>query len=161
MRYVGIDPGKKGAYAILEKGGPGQPKLVEYGRIPYWRPGGGRTSPELPILDSLISKFEECKWVTMENIWGRSFKLCMAFTSMFQRFLNEGWWKCGKFRVVAPKTWQKAMGHPRGMDTKKWSKGAVQRMYPDLILNVNPRARTPDDGVTDAVLIAEYRRLTQ
>lgn len=71
------------------------------------------------------------------------------------------------FTAVTPKTWQKDLWQGVDVvtkvvkgkvknDTKAMSLIAVKRLYPNLCLNDNPRARTPHDGLVDAVLIATY-----
>jgi hypothetical protein len=69
------------------------------------------------------------------------------------------------FHVVAsPRTWQKEFWTrpklPKGQkfDTKEASINAAKRLFPGELFLPTSRCKKPSDGITDAVLLAEYGR---
>lgn len=68
------------------------------------------------------------------------------------------------YTLVHSKTWQKEIwqGIPLmkksdgGTDTKAMTLLAIKRLFPDADLRVSSRASKPDDGVVDALALAEY-----
>lgn len=64
------------------------------------------------------------------------------------------------YQIVRPQAWQKVMfdGMTNTADTKTLSAIVAGRLFPDLDLRKSERCRTPHDGKTDALLIAEYGR---
>ena len=64
------------------------------------------------------------------------------------------------YLVVTPQQWQKAVGIVRGgdYDTKKQSIQIAQRLYPTVNLKRTERCKGPDDGISDALLLAHYGR---
>jgi len=70
-----------------------------------------------------------------------------------------------RFHVVeSPLTWQKTFWTrpklPKGQkfDTKEASINAARRIFPGRDFFPTPRCTTPSDGITDALLLAEYGR---
>lgn len=88
-------------------------------------------------------------------------------TSSFMTGRGFGLWEglfCGLglgYRSIPAQTWQRHLlsGITTG-DTKKASIIAAQRLFPMVNLLLTPRSRVPSDGLADAVMIAEYGRLT-
>lgn len=65
------------------------------------------------------------------------------------------------YTVVAPSRWQKVMlADVIGDDTKQRAILACDRLFPEVDLRRSSRARKPDQGLVDALLIAEYGRRT-
>lgn len=64
--------------------------------------------------------------------------------------------------AVHPKTWQNYLYKPFNLkhmsDTKSKAKYVITRLYPSENFFGSERARTPHEGIIDAVLIAEYTR---
>ena len=171
---IGIDPGKKGAIAALglTKG------VLEVRPMPMI--AGGKNRPEYDIrsiTEYLKGYRTDCCLVTVE----RSQPLSMirnprrpdaeAFKpgsiAQFNRGVQRGFeWLLTAlempFQLVAPRSWMKVMhaGAP-GADTKQRSIIAAQRLFPHVDLRRSPRCRKDDDGIAEALLLAEFGRRTR
>ncbi len=65
------------------------------------------------------------------------------------------------YTVVAPRAWQKDMlADVIGDDTKQRAVLACDRLFPNVDTRRSERARKPDLGIVDALLICEYGRRT-
>lgn len=143
MIYIGIDPGKKGALAAIDEGG-------EY--VKTW--------------DSLLF-LEYCR-----NIYrtGKKAVACVekvgampgqGVTSMFNFGKNVGYIEgvletLGiSYQLVPPQKWKKEFS--LGSD-KKQSIEVCKRLFPDISLRRTDKCRTDDDGMAEALLMAEYAR---
>ena len=143
MIYIGIDPGKKGALAAIDEGG-------EY--VKTW--------------DSLLF-LEYCR-----NIYrtGKKAVACVekvgampgqGVTSMFNFGKNVGYIEgvletLGiSYQLVPPQKWNKEFS--LGSD-KKQSIEVCKRLFPDISLRRTDKCRTDDDGMAEALLMAEYAR---
>ncbi len=84
----------------------------------------------------------------------------------YQRGCSTGWaWMLTaleiSYQLVAPRTWQKVMhAGTSGTDTKQRSIIAAQRLFPRVDLRRSEKSRKLDDGLADALLLAEYGRRT-
>lgn len=76
------------------------------------------------------------------------------------------------YSLVQPKTWQKKVWLEEDLvlkedkkrptkDTKATSLNAAMRLWPFAEFKKNERSRVPHDGIVDALLMAEYCRLTE
>jgi len=66
------------------------------------------------------------------------------------------------YQLVSARTWQKSMlAGTSGADTKQRSILAAGRLFPGVNLKRSARARKADDGIADALLLAEYARRTK
>ena len=173
---IGIDPGKKGALAVLSiiEG------ILEVRPMPLVA-GGKKSRDEYDIrsiTDYLKGYRADCCLVTVE----RSQPLSMirnptglpgadAFKpgsiAQFNRGVQRGFeWLLTAleipFQLVAPRTWMKVMhaGAP-GADTKQRSVIAAQRLFPGVDLRRTPRCTKDDDGIAEALLLAEFGRRTR
>ena len=65
-----------------------------------------------------------------------------------------------RYHVVHPKTWQKQMFKDINYtDTKQASALIAQRLYPGIDFTATERSKKIHDGITDALLLAEYGKL--
>jgi hypothetical protein len=66
------------------------------------------------------------------------------------------------YQLVLPRVWQAQMLEgTQGDDTKQRSIIAAKRLFPEVSLRRTERSRKDDDGISDAILLAEYgRRIT-
>ncbi len=175
LLFIGIDPGKKGALAVL--GLASLTEVVEVRPMPMIA-GGKKSRPEYDIrsiAEWLMSYRPDCRLVTVE----RSQPLSMipgppgskAFKpgsiAQYNRGVQRGFeWLLTAlempFQLVAPRSWMKVMhaGAP-GVDTKQRSIITAQRLFPHVDLRRSPRCRKDDDGIAEALLLAEFGRRTR
>jgi len=145
--FVGIDPGKDGAIAIIYPEGsrvPDNPHIMDM--------------PDLSTLRSVLSGLDE-GWdlsVALEaqqSMPGQGVSSTFTTGQGFGRLegLLTGLWI--SYEVVRPQRWMRAMGIPAGADKAKHVEVA-QSMYPKAGLT-GPRGRKLD-GRADALLIATW-----
>lgn len=178
---IGVDPGLRGGMARLEGSSvlvetiPIIPGVVRNGKkisrdqydIPaikrrildwisvYSSPDG--SSPTVTVYRHDVSVFVEQSIPLPPNLKAGSL-------AQFQRGVCRGWtWLLTALGIshelIHPKTWQTAMLRDTpGKDTKARSILAAQRLFPTVNLRRTARAKKDDDGLTDALLIAEYGR---
>jgi len=61
--------------------------------------------------------------------------------------------------ITSPRTWQKEFWNTAsGYDTKAESVRIAKMLWPDQDFLRTPKCKVPDNGITDALLIAEYGR---
>jgi hypothetical protein len=156
VKYLlGIDPGIDGALAALDDLGP---RFVC--PIPTIESGKGRSQYDLQALRSHISKASHVFFEKLQPMPG-TFGASANFGLGRAGALIEG--VCVGLQVpytmVHPKTWQKVMleGTP-GADTKQRSILAAKRLFPAWSLRRTERCKKDDDGIADALLIAEFGR---
>jgi crossover junction endodeoxyribonuclease RuvC len=152
MNYFGIDPGKTGGVALI---------TALFTKV--W---------PMPIKDKEV----DCR--ELKEILS-SVKVATVFiekvhampgqgvTSMFN--FGQGYGKIKgcleamgmEYQLVTPQAWKKLV--LEGMDWKKRKVASVeycQDHYPDISLLRTPRCKKPHDGLSDALCIAEYGRIT-
>lgn len=162
--YIGIDIGKSGAIAIIYRDGH-----IDTYKMPMIK-----TELDYHSLGQLIR--EEC---TGNGIHISFEKLGVIFGSSKQTAWSMGE-QSGAIEMICicqgiPYTkvravdWQKTMfqgvdvilkpGKVKPVkDTKAMALMSIKRLFPDLKLTFGEKAKVPDDGLIDAVLIAEYAR---
>ena len=191
--FIGVDPGKKGALAVLDESrtvhvheGGTHHQIIEVSPMPMVR-GGKKARDEYDI--SAIVRFlkghkDDCELVTVEKsqplpMIGAQSRQAMfgkrgapapfkpGSIAQFNRGVQRGFeWLLTAleipFQLVPPKTWMTAMhiGTPNG-ETKQRSILAASRLFPDFDLRRTPRCRKPDDGIAEALLLAEFGRRTR
>lgn len=141
--FCGIDPGKLGAYCILdEKGGifdmQPMPSMSELQAIADW----GK-KPEINLTVIIEDVTPNPNWA-MNSCWA----FAQHVGQLHLIFPNA--------KRVYPRTWQAAMWQPglRG-DAKAKSLRSV-KFYVTADAFIGPRKRVPHDGMIDAYLIARY-----
>lgn len=142
MNYIGIDPGKKGAIAVLWETG-------EYEVHPY------STEALLSILADMAPNQPRC---CLEKVHAMP-KQGVASTFTF----GAGWGFIKgvleayriSYQEVPPERWKKEFG----LNTdKKKSIEACRQLFPEAILRPSERSRVDSDGMAEALLMAEYAR---
>jgi crossover junction endodeoxyribonuclease RuvC len=137
--WVGIDPGKLGALALI----------VEDGRAWAWDWAGA---------DKMRDKLEDImtldvKHVSLERVGARPGQ---GVVSMFSFGANWGWWHGildglkAPYALVTPQTWMK------GVVGKEGAMVAAARLFPEVSL-YGPKGGAKD-GRADALLLAHYAR---
>lgn len=169
MIYLGIDPGKTGALAALDDGG----RVVRVFPVALATSASGRDEYDLPRICGLLRMHPaEDLFVTVEklhplppkfNRGGKAVQFSGTIAN-FNRGLAHGWaWMLTALgiahQLVASQTWQKAMlaGQP-GDDTGQRSILAAKQLWPLQDLRRTERSRKDDDGISDALLLAEFGR---
>lgn len=162
MKYIGIDPGKKGFISVLE--------IFD---LPEWKfypiPTIKGKVIDVVELNNIFEKIKgDCHAVIekVHAIYGSSAKATFDFG--FTAGLLEGMLIAHSipYTKVPPKEWQKEMWQgvqvikktKRSNDTKAMSEIAVKRLFPKLDLRKTERCTTNDDNKVDSILMAEYCR---
>lgn len=164
MRFVGIDPGKAGGFAVIDDGG----RVVQLCTTPTVIAGEGKKAREeydLPACRELLRALAAAGplFVVVEK--GQPMPLEKGGTiANFNRGVARGWeWMLVAlmvpYELVAPRTWQAVLhaGTP-GQNMKQRSILAVHRLFPSVSLRRTARCSTDHDGMAEALLLAEWGR---
>jgi hypothetical protein len=165
--FVGVDPGKQGAIAVLDDAG----RALETLPTPIVSASGGaRPEYDLPAIRDYIDRWRKVgsigggAFVTVEKGQPMPPTVPGGSAANFARGVARGWeWMLVALRLpyqlVAPRTWQLVMhaGTP-GSDTKQRSMLAAHRLFPGVSLTRSMRCRNESDGIAEALLIAEFGR---
>lgn len=151
---VGIDPGKGGGLSLIvhtpsakqvtARPMPLRPDgLIDLSAVLEW-------SESRPKKSSLLIVIEKQQARRMQGVNRASVMMC-EYGRLLGLFHGE------RIMQVMPKVWQASElpGCPPGA-TKDRSIASVRLRYPRLDLRRTPRCRKLHDGMSDAVLIAEY-----
>ena len=171
MIFIGIDPGLKGALASIRtvSTGNGSPQRdCRAWPVPLVPSAKGRNQYDLPALREWL--FEQgplaALFATVEQSGPLPPNVKAGSLAQYNRGISEGWlWMLTALRIahqgVRPRTWQKVMhAGTKGADTKQKSIVAAQRLFPNASLKRTERSRKDDDGMAEALLLAEYGRRT-
>jgi hypothetical protein len=171
MLFIGIDSGLFGAIAFLHDDGQ-----VEVYKTPIIRPARGKGAPQYDEdgMDALLlgavpinvadwaRKIGPPAFAVIESV--QAFPK-QGLSSAIKIGRGDGLWqgKLGilgvKREVVTPRRWQRVMhsGVPK-KDTKLASIVVAKQLWPGISLLPTPKCTKADDGMADALLIAEYAR---
>lgn len=142
MIYIGIDPGKSGAMAIIFDG-MDETILTPFDEREY--------AHLLRELNSQIAK------ACLEHVTAMPKQ---GVTSMFNFGQNFGYIKGLleafqiPYELVRPQKWKKEFG----ISDKNSSVECCKRLFPGVDLRRTERCRKDDDGLAEALLMAEYAR---
>ena len=161
MTIIGVDPGLRGGIAVLE--GSREPAVVP---IPIVKAGKrGRDQYHVPSIVNFLRNWREATTVYIERLQPLPASIAKGVIANYNR--GAALWLfigiCSALKIphvlVSPRVWQREMfqGTP-GSDTKQRSILAAQRLFPGVSLLPTERSRKPSDGLSDALLIAEYGR---
>lgn len=147
--YIGIDPGKSGAVALLY-GDSGVADIIQFA------PSDGREA----LIELSITR-ETPVFAIIEHVHSMPRQ---GVASTFSFGQNFGWW-CGvldalniPYQLVRPQVWKKEFGCNSDKNT---SIAVAQRLFPRVSLLPTPKCKKPDDGMAEALLMAEYARRTK
>lgn len=158
--YIGIDPGKDGAMAIL--GYRDAPLLVPFNESEY--------ANELRMLDPLRSVETSAHCLTVHGaipdeafcvvehvsaMPGQGVTSCFSFGRNFGFILGLLRAFGIPYQLVRPQKWKKEFSCTSDKNT---SIEVAQRMFPGVDLRRTPRCTKPHDGIAEALLMAEYAR---
>ncbi|MBQ1805433.1 MAG: hypothetical protein II010_05975 [Oscillospiraceae bacterium] len=143
MTYVGIDPGAKGAFAILDVGTVDVlPLDMEEFTAAMRRLDPKHTRVVLEHVSAMpgqgvVSMF------TFGAGWGRIMGVLDALRIPYE--------------LVRPQKWKKTFSVT---SDKNSSIEVAKRLFPGIDLHRTERSRKDDDGLAEALLMAEYARRT-
>lgn len=142
MIYMGIDPGKKGAVAVI------------------YEDGSIEVSPMESVMLSLVMKAlakakVRCCLEKVHAMPGQ------GVTSMFNFGVSYGYLKGMldangiSYQEIPPERWKKEFG----LNTDKTRSVEVcHQLFPETTLRPTERSRVDNDGMAEALLMAEYAR---
>ena len=153
--YLGFDVGSAGALSVIHDNSIETFSFKDFdvADICY----------ELSILNERASLYAVVEDV--HSVYGSSAR------STFQFGYNKGW-IIGMltamhipYSMIAPKEWQSGVWERcdkvmegKKVKTKETSINCAKRIFPNVDLRRTPQYKKPDDGICDALLMAEYAR---
>lgn len=141
MIYIGIDPGKSGALAVIDRA---TTVLVPFSEEDY--------------INALKTLPPQLTRACIEHVTAMPKQ---GVTSMFNFGQNFGYIKGLleangiPYELVRPQKWKKEFGIT---GDKNSSIGVCKRLFPGVSLRRTDRCRKDDDGMAEALLMAEYAR---
>lgn len=141
MNFIGIDPGKGGALAVITE----ENALV----FPFDR------KSYVNILGAMRGKQAKCCLERVGAMPGQ------GVTSMFSFGENFGFIQGVleangiPYELVTPQKWKREFGVT---GDKNSAVSVCQRLFPEVSLLRTPKSRKADDGMAEALLMAEYAR---
>lgn len=153
MIYIGVDPGKKGGYAVIEQGISGQQTVEVY----PWDDSEFVHKMRMLAEDDdirnagIIAAVEKVgamhgQGVTSTFSFGRSLGFIEGVLS--------GCWI--SYQLVPPNVWKKSFSLI-GKD-KQASIETCKRLFPGISLLPSDKCRKDSDGMAESTLLAEYAR---
>ncbi len=143
MTYVGIDPGAKGAFAMLDTGTVDVLPLD----MEEFTAAMRRLDPkQTRVVLEHVSAMPGQGVVSMFSFgtgWGRIMGVLDALRIPYE--------------LVRPQKWKKAFSVT---GDKNSSIAVAKRLFPGIDLHRTERSRKDDDGLAEALLMAEYARRT-
>lgn len=141
MTYIGIDPGKSGAMAVIYN--DGRLSLIPFGEDAYIQQLQEIEAPAFCVLERVGAM--PGQGVTSMFHFGENF----GFAQGVLKTIGI------PFELVTPQRWKKAFGVTQD---KNSSIEVCKRMFPGVELKRTARCRKEDDGIAEALLMAEYGR---
>ena len=141
MTYVGIDPGAKGGIAVMDDKG--------FSVFPY------SDSQLLKVAASLTDEDARC---CLEQVHSMPKQ---GVSSTFKFGVSYGFIKGVlesheiSYQEIPPQRWKKEFGLN---SDKAASIEVCRRLFPSAVLRASERCRTDNDGMAEALLMAEYAR---
>lgn len=141
MIYIGIDPGKDGALAVISQ--EGEPDIIPFSPDAY-----------RAVLSHMP---RECK-CCLERVGAMPKQ---GVSSMFHFGENYGFIQglltaySIPYELVTPNKWKKEF---QVTSDKNSSIAVCKRLFPGVSMRKTDRCRTDHDGMAEALLMAEYAR---
>lgn len=140
--YIGIDPGKSGALAVIYSNG--DVRTAAFDPKEY-----------ISILQTLETRPVVCCVEKVSAMPGQGVVSMFNFGHNFG-FIEGVLQAYGiPYQLVPPQTWKKEFSLS---SDKAKSVEVCQKLFPDVNLLATDRSRKPSDGIAEAVLMAEYAR---
>ena len=143
MYYIGIDPGLKGGIAVVTEKGDAWAKPYSNEELK----GLCKFSPE-----GTIAVLEKVHAMPHQGVTS-TFNFGMSFGYIKGVLEANGI----HYKLIDPRTWQNAF-NLRPKHTKEDSIAKVKELFPAVNLKPTRRSRKDSDGMSDALLIAEWGR---
>lgn len=145
MIYIGIDPGAKGAMALITDNAK-LPEIVPFDRENY--------------IDRLRLVFYEeaeciCCIEAVHSITGQGIKSSFEFGKSFGWLLGLLDTLAIPYQPIAPQKWKKEFGLT---SDKAQSVAVCKQLFPGINLLRTERSRKEDDNCAEAVLMALYAK---
>lgn len=162
MIHIGIDPGLDGGIAALSD------KERSVYKTPVIAGKDYDIQEMTAILKAICGRAGSCSNI-LAIIENQISMPGQGLTSTLQTGKGFGIWLgllAGlgiPYQVIGAKQWQSKLftGVKATLDTKAKSEIVAKRLFPDVDFRKSAQARVANDGLTDAILIAEYgRRIT-
>lgn len=142
MTYIGIDPGQKGGIAVI----------LEEGEIEVY-PYSDETLHSVchaHAFDDTRCCLEQVHSMPKQGV-ASTFKFGMSY-GYIKGALEA--WRIG-YQEIPPQRWKKEYG----LNSDKADSIAVcHRLFPTAVLRASSRCRVDNDGMAEALLMAEYAR---
>jgi crossover junction endodeoxyribonuclease RuvC len=152
--FIGIDPGSAGGIAVIADDGmvhaypmPYDNKEYDLNRMRYLlEPEGGERY--FAVVEKVHSMPKQGLASTFA--FGKGFGILLGMLGAFRI----------PYTLVTPQAWQKVMlaGEPK--DGKAASIRVARRLFPGVSLRPTERCKVDNDGMAEALLLAEYGRMT-
>ena len=152
--YLGVDPGKKGAAALILPGRNG----LDLAYAEFGEDGAD--------METLIRRYADrilFAWVECSQAWGGDRKSIGGIVSISRQ---AGWWYgfCRALRIpveyVLPKDWQARYSHMPGKTAKARVKRALETEFPEAWCQacIGPQGGWRD-GLADAICISNAAKV--
>lgn len=140
MTYIGIDPGKDGALAVISESGGVQ--AVPFDPETYRSALRAVSGPAIVCLERVSAM--PGQGVTSMFSFGQNFGYIQGLLEAFEI----------PYELVRPQKWKKAFG----ISGKNQSVEVCKRLFPGVSLRRTERCKKDHDGMAEALLMAEYAR---
>ena len=140
--YIGIDPGKSGALALLTE--DGQCTVVPFQESAYTAILKAASGPSSVCCLEKVGAMPGQGVVSMFN-FGHNLGYIEGLLQAFDI----------PYQLVPPQTWKKEFSVTSDKNT---SIEVCRKLFPHVSLLPTARSRKPSDGMAEAILIAEYAR---
>lgn len=140
MIYIGIDPGKDGALAILSEGVLCE--AIPYDTQAYKSTLNGLPGPSVAVLEHVNAMPKQ--GVTSMFNFGEGFGYLKGLLEAYGI----------PYELVRPQKWKKEFG----ISGKNQSIEVCKRLFPGVNLKKTDRCKKDHDGMAEALLMAEYAR---
>lgn len=144
MIYIGIDPGKSGAMAVLFNSDSSSPEIHTFSHEAY-RDAMERFEGNLAkcCLERVGAMPKQ--GVSSTFSFGENYGFIQGLLTAFEI----------PYQLIPPRTWKAEFG--LNSDKEK-SVSVCKRLFPNVSLRRTERCRKDDDGMAEALLMAEYAR---
>lgn len=140
MIYIGIDPGKDGALAIISEDGLSE--AIPYDTQAYKSALSGLQGPSVAVLEHVNAMPKQ--GVTSMFNFGEGFGYLKGLLDAYGI----------PYELVRPQKWKKEFG----ISGKNQSIEVCKRLFPGVNLKKTDRCKKDHDGMAEALLMAEYAR---
>lgn len=148
MIYIGVDPGKKGGWAVINTYTSGSPIIKVF---PWDDDEFIEDMKMQSCYESVIACVEKVGSMPKQGVvstfsFGQSFGFILGVLTAFGI----------PYQLVPPRKWKAEFGL---LNTEKQDSVVVaKRLFPNVSLLPTERCRKESDGMSDALLMAEYAR---